>query len=413
MGKIVKYCSSCDEGFGERFTFCPNCSASLQAFEMNPLTGKAEPAVEEPAPTAPAFVADAPLETASTDTFEGIPAVETAAADEGVDLEYDDSKYDYLNVDEDEPAPVYSASAPAVDGDYHVTVIEETNGAQRNGLLLAATVFMILFVGGATVYSLFIKPLDVGALGDENSIAFLASVEPVEVEEVKEKPDKDTAGGGGGGGKKEPTPASLGDLANQTKNPIRPPDVNTPRLDNPSLVLPTPSTQGNKQFEQKYNRYGVPNGLDALSNGTGSGGGLGNGYGTGQGNGNGTGAGNGSGSGYGNGNGNGNGNGDGDGTGGKTPPAAIAVTSPLKIIAKPRAQYTDEARQNQVQGTVVLKVTLLANGSIGSVVPVTRLGYGLTEKAIAAARQIQFEPKKVNGVPVSVTKTVEYNFNIY
>jgi len=55
----------------------------------------------------------------------------------------------------------------------------------------------------------------------------------------------------------------------------------------------------------------------------------------------------------------------------------------------------------------------MANGSIGSIVPVTRLGYGLTEKAIAAARQIQFEPKKVNGIAQSVTKTIEYNFNIY
>ena len=89
------------------------------------------------------------------------------------------------------------------------------------------------------------------------------------------------------------------------------------------------------------------------------------------------------------------------------------MTTPLKIINKPRAQYTDEARQQQIQGTVVLKVTLLANGSIGSITPVSRLGYGLTEKAIAAARQITFEPKKVNGIPQSVTKTIEYNFNIY
>jgi hypothetical protein len=37
----------------------------------------------------------------------------------------------------------------------------------------------------------------------------------------------------------------------------------------------------------------------------------------------------------------------------------------------------------------------------------------LTEKAIAAAHEIRFEPKKVNGIPQSVTKTIEYNFNIY
>jgi outer membrane biosynthesis protein TonB len=37
----------------------------------------------------------------------------------------------------------------------------------------------------------------------------------------------------------------------------------------------------------------------------------------------------------------------------------------------------------------------------------------LTEQAIAAARQIKFEPKKVNGSPVSVTMTFQYGFNIY
>ena len=42
MGKLVKYCSSCDEGFAERFGFCPVCGATLQAFEMNPVAAGAE-----------------------------------------------------------------------------------------------------------------------------------------------------------------------------------------------------------------------------------------------------------------------------------------------------------------------------------------------------------------------------------
>ncbi len=168
------------------------------------------------------------------------------------------------------------------------------------------------------------------------------------------------------------------------------------------------------KFEKKYNKWGLPNGIDGLSsNGTGSGGGLGNGYGTGQGNGTGTGAGNGNGSGYGNGNGNGNGNGDGDGTGGGPPPSVAKVSTPYKILFKPKATYTDAARTNNVQGSVTLKITLMANGSVGSITPVTRLPYGLTEQAIAAARQIKFEPKKINGQPVSVTVTFQYGFNIY
>ena len=55
MGKIVKYCGSCDESFAEKFGFCPTCGASLQAFEMNPLVAEpiieaATAHVEEPSP---------------------------------------------------------------------------------------------------------------------------------------------------------------------------------------------------------------------------------------------------------------------------------------------------------------------------------------------------------------------------
>ena len=39
------------------------------------------------------------------------------------------------------------------------------------------------------------------------------------------------------------------------------------------------------------------------------------------------------------------------------------VTQAVKILAKPRANYTGLARQNAVQGKVVLKVTFLASDS--------------------------------------------------
>jgi TonB family protein len=247
-------------------------------------------------------------------------------------------------------------------------------------------------------------------------IASLLDDVPMPVEEEKEQPKDKNAGGGGGGGKNEPDPVNQGDLANQTKNPIRPPDVNVPRNDNFELKLPTPSTEGNKTFEQKYGVYGDPNSrFGKLSNGPGTGGGIGTGNGTGQGSGNGTGAGSGSGSGYGAGDGDGNGNGSGSGVGGRgaPPPPPTGVTTPLSILSKPRPGYTDSARTNNVQGTVRLRVTFNANGTIGSISPVSGLPNGLTEQAIAAARQIRFEPKKINGVPVSVTKVVEYSFSIY
>jgi TonB family protein len=86
---------------------------------------------------------------------------------------------------------------------------------------------------------------------------------------------------------------------------------------------------------------------------------------------------------------------------------------PYKILSKPRPSYTPEARACNYQGSVRLKVVLLARGNVGSVTPLTELPYGLTEQAVAAARQIRFEPKKVNGVPQSISVTIEYNFTIY
>jgi len=85
----------------------------------------------------------------------------------------------------------------------------------------------------------------------------------------------------------------------------------------------------------------------------------------------------------------------------------------LQILSKPKALYTEEARENNIQGSVRLKIILLASGAVGSITPVTRLPYGLTEQAISAARQIRFKPKHVNGQPVSVVVTFEYGFNIY
>ena len=55
MGKIVKFCSECEEGFAEKFGFCPNCGASLEAFEMNPLLADEKPAAEFVQPEKPAF----------------------------------------------------------------------------------------------------------------------------------------------------------------------------------------------------------------------------------------------------------------------------------------------------------------------------------------------------------------------
>ena len=89
------------------------------------------------------------------------------------------------------------------------------------------------------------------------------------------------------------------------------------------------------------------------------------------------------------------------------------VTQEMKIISKPRPGYTDAARQANTQGTVILSVTFLASGQVGSISTVKGLPNGLTEQAFAAARRITFEPAKKDGVAQSVTKQIEYPFSIY
>ena len=90
-----------------------------------------------------------------------------------------------------------------------------------------------------------------------------------------------------------------------------------------------------------------------------------------------------------------------------------AGTAPLRLLFKPKASYTEVARTNNVQGTVRLKVTFLSSGQIGRIVPITSLPDGLTDQAMAAARQIRFEPKRVNGVPKTTVLLVDYTFNVY
>ena len=429
MGKIVKFCSSCDEGFAEKFAFCPNCASSLQSFEMNPVKTEVPPVVE----TSSAWAAAEIVEPAApkVEEVEAIAAPEIVEAVEEPVVEAPIAA---------EP-PIKAAAAPAFvyttpidvdrkpasleaehdayisEGEFYVTVIEEKNVGQRNALLLGTLGLMLVALMVGTVISLFMKDLNVGSINDDIFNAVIVDIEPMTLEEQQVQ-KKDKGGGGGGGGRDEEEETTQGDLADQSKTPTRPPDAKVFRSDNFELKTPVPQTEGDRKFEKKFDRWGDPNGRFAsFSNGTGTGGGQGSGTGTGQGSGRGTGAGSGDGSGSGSGlgSGNGNGTGTGGGEGGPPPPPAkpVGVTTGLKIISKPRPGYTDAARQNNIQGTVILRVTFLASGQVGSISAVKGLPNGLTEQAIAAARRISFEPAKRDGQGQSVTKQVEYSFSIY
>jgi TonB family protein len=92
---------------------------------------------------------------------------------------------------------------------------------------------------------------------------------------------------------------------------------------------------------------------------------------------------------------------------------ASDVTTKARILKKPEPSYSDSARNAQVEGTVVLRAVLTADGQVRNILVLSRLPYGLTERAIEAARKIKFQPAEKDGRPVSLLVQMEFHFNLY
>ncbi len=234
------------------------------------------------------------------------------------------------------------------------------------------------------------------------------------------KPKQERPGGGGGGGRQEAKPASFG----------KPPQAS---LDIPQIVAPDPKPVLPKNPALPVAATVVADPMlvppDARmlpygdykskstdpSSGPGTGNGIGTGTGTGIGPGEGAGLGPGRGGNIGGGDRNDGGGGPGGGGGGDYSRIFTGkdVTSKARLISKPEPQYTEDARKNQVTGTVVLKCVFASDGSVKNISVRSGLPHGLTEKAIAAARQIKFVPATKDGRQVSMWMQLEYNFNLY
>jgi TonB family protein len=147
-----------------------------------------------------------------------------------------------------------------------------------------------------------------------------------------------------------------------------------------------------------FDQIGLPVGgvSYGTSTGRGSGGGVGTGTGTGIGEGRGPGIGPGSGGGFG---------------GGSYRPGG-AVTTP-RVLSEVKPQYTSDAMERKIQGSVWLELVVTREGRAGDVRVVRPLDPGgLDEQAINAVRQWQFEPGRLAGTPVDVLVTVVMDFSI-
>ena len=235
------------------------------------------------------------------------------------------------------------------------------------------------------------------------------------------KPKFERPQGGGGGGREDSKPASFGKAPQGSldipqvlpPNPNPPPAPKNPSLPVAATIVMDPALNPPDARGLPYGDYKSKS--TDPSAGPGQGGGIGNGQGGGIGPGEGGGVGPGRGGNTGGGDMRAGGGGPGGGGGGDYSRIFQGrdVTTKARLLSKPEPQYTEEARKNQITGTVVLKVVFASSGQITNIQTMRGLPYGLTEKAIAAARNIRFEPATKDGHKVSMWMQLEYNFNLY
>jgi TonB family protein len=95
-------------------------------------------------------------------------------------------------------------------------------------------------------------------------------------------------------------------------------------------------------------------------------------------------------------------------------PRAVNVPPPtLPEVSVPVPTYTDEARNLKIQGDVILRVTVFANGQIQVVSVVHGLGHGLDEQAQLAVQHTRvLRPGTRNGQAVDMTINVTIKFQL-
>ena len=224
--------------------------------------------------------------------------------------------------------------------------------------------------------------------------------------------------GGGGGGTNNPLPASQGrvPVPSAIPAPIPTTYARAPK------ALPAAGMDIDPVLykDLPFPNYGDPRSKSTIaSNGPGEGGGVGTGKGTGIGEGEDNGFGPGKKGNIGGGDNKSGGGGKGGSTGNDPNDELNRVfrgselTTHARVLLKPEPQYTEEARKGGVTGTVLLSVIFFRDGEVTNIRAVQTLCCGLTEKAMAAAKLIRFEPATRNGRAVSTYMQLVYNFNLY
>ena len=102
------------------------------------------------------------------------------------------------------------------------------------------------------------------------------------------------------------------------------------------------------------------------------------------------------------------------------PVPAIIVYEPGSGVSLPtliknvNPSYTPQAIAARIQGSVLLSIVVLADGTIGEVTVIRSLDtqYGLDAEAVSAAKQWLFNPGRKDGVAVAVRVIIEMTFSL-
>lgn len=202
-------------------------------------------------------------------------------------------------------------------------------------------------------------------------------------------------GGGGGSQAHHILPPRRAPLPRVAKTPIILDPVS--RIEQPKVPI-APAVTINMPQKTTLPSLGIPNSpqVAMASQGAGNQNAFGIGLGGGTGAGHGTGQGPGSSAGY----------------GGGIMSVGGGVSAP-QVIHSVEPQFTAQARQANLQGTVAIQLVVDSNGNPQDIRVARSLGMGLDNEAIAAVKQYRFRPAMYEGHPVAVQMIIDVDFRLH
>jgi TonB family protein len=92
---------------------------------------------------------------------------------------------------------------------------------------------------------------------------------------------------------------------------------------------------------------------------------------------------------------------------------ALSAATPPKVTYKPTPVYSEEAKEQHIQGDAVVKVIFRADGAMDVIGLVSGLGHGLDQPALEAAKGVRFHPAlDAEGHPIDFPTNIIVHFII-